>query len=147
MSNVYVSLQEGQLVKRNENKPEYGSICFKQERFTLKGTFLNKSVKTCYMAGKYEDLVEYADILGIKADTPLPGVISVMERFTPFYEDQSPKINPTTGNIVLVDGAQIYQQTIYDPTGESKDQLIVGCVSIGPYLGVKEKKIESLSTR
>ena len=53
------------------------------------------------------------DTLSLTAGKMMPGQIIKEESFSPFYENQSPKINPTTAEVVLKDGRESYLQYVY----------------------------------
>lgn len=124
--------EAGEIVQQNPKKPEYGSIMFRQTKFVYKGNFLSQREKVNFTHGKLDELQKYVKLMEFKANDELPGNIYTIERKEPFYEDQEPKINPTTGNAVLVDGSFVFQNSFYDQSGTKFDDLLVGIVSVGP---------------
>lgn len=121
----------GKVVNQNPNNPEYGSIRFEQKRFNVSNNFLNLATRVCFRRGIYDELVEYAEINGLKHGVELPGILYILESKIPFYKGQEPKINPETGCIVLIDGESVYRNCFYDETGTKADSLIQGVKSIG----------------
>ena len=55
---------------------------------------------------------------------PSAGKIVRTESRTPLYEGQSPKINPSTGEIHLVDGAPVYFTDEWSDNANAQDTLI-----------------------
>lgn len=133
MNRVFIIPQEGEIIKRNEKsgKENYGSIRLEQNSYIWNGTFLNKKKKVAFVNGLYEQLVEYIKEFNWKLDEPLDGCLYTLERTVPFYEGQSPKLNPTTMETCLIDGQLVYQQTFYDVSGEKKDEFLQGVKTKG----------------
>lgn len=121
----------GRIVRINQNKPEYGSIEFRQRREQLRRGWVQFKERVTWLAGTIDDLEEFVEFYNLTVDSQLPGKIYTVESFKPFYMDQQPKINPSTGNAVLVDGALVYQQSYYDKTGESEDKYLQGDITVG----------------
>lgn len=121
----------GRIVRVNANKPDYGSIEFRQRREQLRKGWVQFKERVTWLAGTVDDLEEFVDFYNLSANSMLPGKIYTVESFKPFYMDQQPKINPSTGNAVLVDGALVYQQSYYDKTGNSEDSFLQGETTVG----------------
>jgi hypothetical protein len=121
-----VAGDNGEVIRPNPNKPEYGSIGFEQNTFTNMNGFLNKRRKVSFLAGSMTELQEFVSTLNLKPGQEVPGCLHTVESFEPLYEGQAPKINPTTGRAVLVDGAQVWEKTYYDPSGEGTDKYFIG---------------------
>lgn len=123
--------RNGQVVQQNPNKPEYGSIGFEQTAFVTKNGFLNTRRKVAFLNGTMDELNTYAEVLSLTEGAELPGRLYVREQFTPYYEGQQPKMNPQTGNAILVDGAMIFSKTFYDETGSQPDVYLNGEIAEG----------------
>jgi hypothetical protein len=126
--------ENGAVLQPNPNKPEYGSIALEQLVFTTKNGFMNKRRRVAFIAGKVEELSEFLEVSGVKAGSSLPGKLIVHESFHPFFEDQTPKVNPQTGAVMLCDGAPIYQKTFYDESGTMLDNYVQGDIAAGPQI-------------
>lgn len=67
----------------------------------------------------------------LKAGVPLKNItgqdskIIIKESHTPFYEGQEPKINPTTGEIVLSNGQPVYRRGFLTSDLSASDELLV----------------------
>lgn len=123
--------KEGNVIQKNPNKEEYGSIGLEQIVFTAVNGFMNKRRRVAFIAGKLEDLQDFVTAAGISAGKELPGKLVVQESFNAFFEDQIPKINPQTGTMMLCDGAPIYQKTFYDESGTALDSYVQGEITNG----------------
>lgn len=126
-----VAGNDGSIIQQNPNKAEYGSIMLEQPHYSLKNGFLNARRKVGFIAGTMDELTKFSNAWGLKSGTELPGKLFIMEQFTPFYEDQQPKINPATGRAVLVDGAAVYSKTFYDESGTQSDVYQMGEITEG----------------
>lgn len=129
-----VGTSDNKVITQNPKKPDYGSIRFDQRRFAYKGNFLSMKNHVNFTAGKMEELEEFVKIMELTPGKELSGNVYTIERREPFYEGQEPKINPSTGHIVLVDGLPVYRNSYYDPSGTKFDDLIMGVNSVGPQL-------------
>jgi hypothetical protein len=109
-----------EVVTQNPDKPDYGSIRVDQVITTMENGFLNRSKRVAFIGGKLEDLKE----LGYKAGQVLPGKNVIKESTTPFYDRQQPKINPKTGEVVTINGQEIYRQTVYTADAHAQDELV-----------------------
>lgn len=121
-----VPTETGEVVRQNPNKPDYGSIMLEQIAFTYRNNFLNKRRKVGFIVSNMEDLHEYVEVLNLKPGAELPGNLVVIEQYVPHYDEQKPKINPTNGNAVLVNGAMVYEQVYYDEGGTRFDEFLSG---------------------
>lgn len=113
--------ETGVVVTQNVNNPEYGTIRVDSETITFsQDGFMNKSRRTAFIRGEYKLLVS----LGLKDGMSLPGKIIKKESYKPFFEGQSPKINPTTGEVVLTNGRETYLQFVYTEDVNASDVFI-----------------------
>lgn len=94
-----------------EKNPAYGSIMFEEVAFTNAGGFLNKQKRVAFLRSDVETLKDYASSLNLKAGTVIPGKIVVAESTTAFYEGQTPKVNPTSGETITHGGNAIYRNS------------------------------------
>ena len=131
---VIADQETGAIIKQNPIKPEYGSIKFEQKRFNFAGNFISLRNKVCFNNGRMEDLEQFVNLMELKDGTELSGIVYTIERREPFYPDQTPKINPSTGNLVLIDGLPVFMNSYYDGSGTKADELIVGIKSVGPQM-------------
>lgn len=113
--------ETGVVVTQNVNNPEYGTIRVDSETITFsQDGFMNKSRRTAFIRGEYKLLVS----LGLKDGMSLPGKIIKKESYKPFFEGQSPKINPSTGEVVLTNGRETYLQFVYTEDVNASDVFI-----------------------
>jgi hypothetical protein len=138
-----VAGENGDVIQQNPNKAEYGSIMLEQPHYSLRNGFLNARRKVGFIAGTMEELGKFSTAWQLKNGAELPGKLYVVEQFTPFYEDQQPKINPATGRAILVDGAMVYSKTFYDESGNQGDIYQTGEISEGDV--ITEPKVNANS--
>lgn len=100
--------ETGNIITQSKNL-EYGTIRVDAKTVSFENGFLNTSNRVAFIRGKMTDLQS----LGLKAGDTLPGIIQKQEQFEPFYEGQSPKINPSTGEVILKEGREIFLQYVY----------------------------------
>lgn len=100
--------ETGVVITPNPNKPDFGTIRLDQEVVTVRNNFINKSKRSVFVAGNIEVLKS----LDYKAGQLIPGKIIMEESFEPFYDGQSPKINPTTKDVITKEGKPVYFQYI-----------------------------------
>ena len=127
-----VELRKNGLIRINANKPDFGSLMLRQDRRIISGTFLNATSVVCFITSTVEALEELVDDNGLVpgsnynqkvADAPIKLIIK--ESVVPFYEGQTPKINPTTGEVLLLDSDPIYRQVFPEPlNSEQQDELV-----------------------
>ena len=117
------------MISINPNKSEFGSIRFATTTFDTTGGFLNKVRRVHYQSGKVEELIAFADALNLKVgmnySNAIPSRIIVEEQNVPFYENQGAKINPSTGEIVSVNGGEVYRQTRLVPAGSADQDVLL----------------------
>lgn len=113
--------ETGVVVTQNVNNPEYGTIRVDSETITFsQDGFMNKSRRTAFIRGEYKLLLS----LGLKDGMSLPGKIIKKESYQPFFEGQNPKINPSTGEVVLTNGRETYLQFVYTEDVNASDVFI-----------------------
>lgn len=96
----------------------YGFYIVDETRVSLEGGFYRSSRRTATIT------VDESINPGWKAGHCLNGQIVVEESHTPFYEGQAPKINPSTKEVVMVNGRKVYRQSRYTDDLTAKDVLI-----------------------
>ena len=110
----------GVVITPSTNNPEYGTIRLDSEHKSMEKGYLNIQKRSAFVRGKLEDL----NALGLKSGQSLPGKIIKRESFEPFYENQAPKINPTTAELVLTNGRETYLEFVYTEDTNSTDQWV-----------------------
>lgn len=60
----------------------------------------------------------------------LQGKIVVEESITPFWKGQEPKINPSTGEVVMQGGNPIYRRTTFTQNVQANDVLVQHNVNV-----------------
>lgn len=106
--------ETGNIITVSAKNPEFGTIRLDAEQNVFSGGFFNVQKRTAFVRGRITDL----ESLKLRDGQVLSGQIVKKESFSPFYtkEDgtpQQPKINPTTGEVVLTDGQPTYLEYEY----------------------------------
>lgn len=73
----------------------------------MENGWMRNQKRTAFLRGLVTDLANF------KAGQTLTGQIIRRESHVPFYEGQSPKINPQTGEIILLNGQPVYKEDSY----------------------------------
>lgn len=110
--------ETGQVVTVSKNNKEYGTIRLEESGIRFSGGFANAYRRSAFIRGKVKDLAS------LTAGQEFSGTIIVQESRTPFYEGQSPKINPSTEKPHLVDGAPVFMNYEYSESDQAVDTLI-----------------------
>lgn len=97
------------LITPSANNPEFGTMRVDSVSKVFNNGFFNESKRTAFIRGKIADLTG----LGWTANKQVQGQIIKRESFSPFYDGQTPKINPTTGEVVLKDGKESFLEHVY----------------------------------
>lgn len=112
--------ETGNVITVNVNKPEYGTIRLDQKTVSMENGFLNKTNRTVFIGGTVEDLTS----MNYKDQQVIAGKIIRKESFTPFFEGQSPKINPSTQEIITKDDKPVYMQDSYTTVLTAGDEWV-----------------------
>lgn len=107
----------GEVITPSSNNPEWGTIRVDSENKSFSNGMLNVSKRSAFIRGRVSDL----QFLGFRAGQTIKGKIQKQESFKPFYvagengatRTQTPKINPTTKEVVLTNGRETYLQFEY----------------------------------
>lgn len=107
----------GNIVTAGSN-PEYGTVRVDSETVSYTNGYMNKSRRTAFIRGRVSDL----ESMNFKDGQRMIGIIQKQESFSPFYDGQTPKINPSTSEVILKDGKEVYLQYEYiEDTNAPKD--------------------------
>ena len=105
-----------QILMISRKNPDSAAIMLRSETQGINAQgFVQNEVRVGLVKGKTEDMRKIA--ANLKAgdnfsEKVMPVKLVVKESLKPFYNDQEPKINPQTKEIVTHMGAPVYRQTI-----------------------------------
>ena len=108
---------KGTVVTPRENNPEFGAVRIDEVKTTIVNNFVNKSRRTAFLGGTVKDLTA----MNFKDGQAIAGTIVKQESFNPFFEGQSPKINPSTSEVVLTDEKPTFLNYIYSADATALD--------------------------
>ena len=57
-------------------------------------------------------------------ELPIKGKIIIRESFQPFYEEQEPKMNPKTKNVICIGHRPVFRQSIFTSNMDERDMFI-----------------------
>ena len=112
--------ETGLVITPSVNKPEFGTIRIDQETNVFSNGFFAVQKRTAFVRGRITDL----ESLGLKDGSTLDGKIIRKESFEPFYENQEPKINPQTNEVILTDGRPTYLEFEYTEDKNASDHWV-----------------------
>lgn len=112
--------ETGLVITPSVNKPEFGTIRIDQEASVFTNGFFAVQKRTAFVRGRITDL----ESLGLKDGSTLDGKIIRKESFEPFYENQEPKINPQTNEVILTDGRPTYLEFVYTEDKDASDHWV-----------------------
>ena len=116
----------GNVITISEKNPEFGTIRLDAEQNVFSNGFFNVQKRTAFVRGRIVDL----ESLNLKDGQVLTGQIVRKESFEPFYDGQSPKINPTTNEVVLTDGQPTYLEFEYSEDMTKPSEIWVENTSV-----------------
>lgn len=105
--------ETGNIITPSSNNPEYGTIRVDKSTQSFNNGFFQISNRTAFIRGRITDLTAMVEGLNLSDGSTMEGKIIKRESFNPFYEGQDPKINPSTGEIVLTDGKPTYLEYMF----------------------------------
>ena len=125
----------------NRDRP-IGSIMLTQSVRVMNGTFLNGANRVAFISGTIAELENIVKQNKLKAGSEVPGRIIQKESLKPFYPNQQPKINPSSGDPVgFTIGDEfipVYMQQIFVEDENAKDVLIRSVEEVEAILNAKK---------
>lgn len=118
----------GLLVNRYANSTTgLGYVTFQQEVTAISNGAERTSLRTTRLRGDFEELLKNYTKIG----APKEGKIVKIESFEPFWESQTPKINPKKDNeLILKDGKPVYMIYQFESNVNAKDEFLKSEVEI-----------------
>lgn len=102
----------------------YGRVQIQSVALTLNNGFVSQKKRTAFVTLDSDAL----QLIGgqIKAGAPYPqeGRIIVKETLEPQWLDHKPKINPTTGETIEINGHLIYRSTEFTSNMDAQDVIV-----------------------
>jgi hypothetical protein len=122
------------LIRRNSNKPEYGSLMLTANTVAVNKGYLNFKTKIGFITAKVEDLMklienkklsEGSDFSALVAPHRIVTLEKVSSEMTDDDRGYTPKINPSTGEILTRGGETIFRKTEVVEQGSDVIDLLV----------------------
>ena len=115
------------IIMVNQNKPEFASIMVRNDSMGLsENGFMVTEKRVGFITARTEEIEAMVKQFNLKENDDFsakafPVKILIKESTTPFYETQSPKVNPTTGEVVQSGGQPVYRQTLVVPASSPQE--------------------------
>ena len=109
------------IIMVSKSNSEQAAIMLRSETLSANEQgFLQTEKRVGWIKGKTEEIQKLASILkegddfNVKCALLGMGAVKLVikEATAPFYQGQTPKINPTTGEVVMHGGSPVYRQTL-----------------------------------
>ena len=118
------------IVVISKNNPESAGIMLRSNTIGINDQgFMAEEKRVAWFKGRTEQIESFVKQYGLKDGSifPIPVKLIVKESTTPFYNNQEPKVNPTTGEVINHNGSPVYRQTIV--VAESSSEVDVKLAS------------------
>lgn len=122
------------LIRRNNNKPEYGSIMLASKTIGVDNGYLNKKTRIGFITATVEELIELiedkhlvkgADFSKLVAPHRIVIIEKLEDQLTEDDKGFTVKINPSTGEVLTQGGQTIYRKTeVVQEGSDMKDVLL-----------------------
>jgi len=113
MAKITLNPNTNSIITQSNSNPEWSSISLTQESYTISNGIIQAVKLSGLLKAKTEVLEGMITALGLKAgmEFPLAHTLVVTESYNPFWAGQTPKINPSTGEIFLKEGKPVFRKT------------------------------------
>jgi|GEM_PF-2074386 len=109
----------------SEKGETFGKVRVDQHSPVINNGFLSFANRSAFITMDENTAKKMESILKEDTAYPIEGKVVVRESLEPFYEDQEPKINPSTEEVITHLGAPVYRETQFVFDLEAKDTLLV----------------------
>jgi hypothetical protein len=120
MVNVIAHPTTGLVITPSTKNPEWGTFRVDSTHTSFENGIVNVQKRSAFIRGPLVAL----NTLSLSANKKLAGQIIKRESYAPFFEGQSPKINPRTQEVVLSNGRETFLEYVYTEDLASCDVFI-----------------------
>lgn len=110
----------GEIITKSSNNPEWGTVRVDAQSVEFNNGIMNTKSRTAFIRGEIKNLSQVFTRNG----QILQGKIVKETSSEPFYAGQKPVINPTTGEIVMKNGAEFYQNYVFTTNLSESDREV-----------------------
>lgn len=110
----------GEIITKSSNNPEWGTVRVDAQSVEFNNGIMNTRNRTAFIRGEIKNLKQ----MFTRAGQILQGKIIKETSSEPFYNGQSPVINPQTGEIVMKNGAPFYQNYVFTTNLSESDREV-----------------------
>ena len=111
---IVTANKEGHIINETSN-PDWYRFRVEQAFPTMSGGILSMRKRSALISINEKEIDVIEPMLVAGKPYFMQGKIVVTEQTVPFWENQSPKINPQTNEILLFDGQPIFRNTEFVP--------------------------------
>lgn len=116
------------------------TVAVEQYKSTSNRNYLGMQHRVAFLRGENKVMERY----NLKAGQILPGTIYSVESFEPQYEEQQPKMNPKTGEIVLTEGRPTYLQYFHSFDVNQPDIFIRETANVAEEKAVEKEALQEI---
>jgi len=110
----------GAIITPSSNNSEWGTVRVDAKSVEFNNGIMNTRNRTAFIRGEIKNLKE----VFTRAGQVLPGKIIKETSSEPFYPGQSPVINPQTGEVVLRNNTEFYQNYVFTTNLSDTDREV-----------------------
>jgi hypothetical protein len=108
----------GAIITPSSNNPEWGTVRVDAQSVEFNNGIMNTRSRTAFIRGEIKNLKQ----MFTRAGQILQGKIIRETSFSPFYAGQSPVANPQTGETILKNGQEFYQNYVFTTNLSDSDR-------------------------
>lgn len=113
--------ETGAIITPSSNNPEWGTVRVDAKSVEFNNGIMNTRNRTAFIRGEIKNLQQ----IFTRAGQVLHGKIIKETSSEPFYTGQKPVINPQTGEVVLRNGREFYQNYVFTTNLSESDREVV----------------------
>lgn len=123
MSTVQVAAHPttGKIITPSTNNPEWGTVRVSSEELTFSNGIVNNNTRSAFVRGEIKNLSK----MFTREGQNIPGKIIRKTSYSPFFTGQKPVMNPTTGEVVLKNGKEFFQEYEFTQDLQAVDHEVV----------------------
>ena len=122
------------LIRRNSNKPEYGSLMLTSTSIAVTNGYMNSKTRIGFITAKVEELERVIEDNKLKEGSDFSALVAphrivILEKTASEMTDDDQgyieKINPSTGEVLTKDGEVIYRKTAVVEEGSDVVDVLI----------------------
>jgi hypothetical protein len=110
----------GAIITPSTNNPEWGTVRVDSQSVEFNNGIMNTRNRTAFIRGEIKNLKQ----MFTRAGQVLQGKIIKETSFQPFYAGQKAVVNPQTGEMVMKNGSEFYQNYVFTTNLSETDREV-----------------------